>query len=282
LDTDNQPIAKVEISLQDIKTSRSYRISTDKKGKYKLVGLPHGIYQVTIKKEGYETKTDEWNFEAIQERMQKVEMQTIVMVTEKQIQEIQRAEQAQADFDEASEKVRQGDFDGAIIILKEMIKNNPDDANAYYLLGICYIKKTMIPEAIEVLTKTTELSPSFAPVYHQLGLCYQQQKELEMVLQYYEKALELDSGSVDSLYNAGLILFELNRVDEALTYFEKALKLRPDDPEFLEMAGRCYIHQGDYHKAIDYLEKAKDAHSDQEKIKFLDELIEKLKEQLKK
>jgi len=281
LDTDNQPIPKVDILLQDIKTSRSYRISTDKKGEFKLVGLPHGIYQVTIKKEGYEMKTDEWNFEAIQERMQKVEMQTIVMVTEKQIQEIQRAKQSQADFNEASEKIRQGDFDGAIIILKEMTKDNPEDANAYLLLGICYIKKTMIPDAIEALTKTTDLSPSFAGAYHQLGLCYQQQKELDKALQYYEKALELDSGNVESIYNSGLILFELDRVDEALTYFERALKLGPDDPEFLEMAGRCYINQGDYSKAIDYLEKAKDAHSDEEKIKFLDQLIIKLKEQIR-
>jgi len=281
VDTSNHPISKVEILLKDIKTSRNYRISTDKEGKFKLVGLPHGIYQVTIKKEGYKTKTDEWNFETPQDRMQKVEIQTIVLVTEEQIQEIQRAKQAQADFGEATEKIRQGDFDGAIIILKKMVTDNPEDANAYYLLGISYLKKKTLPEAIGALTRTTELSPSFAGSYHQLGLCYQKQRELDKALQCYEKALELDPNNVDSWYNRGLILFEMNRIAEALTNFENALELKPDDPEFLELAGRCYIHQEDYTKAIEYLEKAKDAYSDEEKVKFLDQLITKLKEQKK-
>lgn len=281
VDTSNQPLPKVEIFLRDINTSRSYKIETDKKGEFKLVGLPHGIYQVTIQKKGYKTKTDEWNFEARQERMLKVEMQTIVMVTEEQIKEFERAKQAEADFNEATEKIRQNDFDGAIAILKRMVKENPEDANAHYLLGISYLKKKMFSDAIEELTKTTRLSPSFAGAYHQLGICYRQQNELDKALQNYEKALEFNSDNVDSLYNKGLILFELNRVEEALTHFEKALELKPDAPEFLEMAGRCHIHQGDFLKAIEYLEKARDGYSDQEKIEFLDQLITKLKEHIR-
>ncbi len=46
------------------------------------------------------------------------------------------------------------------------------------------------------------------------------------------------------------------------------------------MAGRCRIHQGDYAQAIEYLEKAKQRNSDQEKIKFLEDLIGKLKQLL--
>ncbi|NIO20559.1 MAG: tetratricopeptide repeat protein [Candidatus Aenigmarchaeota archaeon] len=281
LDTKDQPIPKVEIFLRNTRTSRSYRIITDKKGEFKLVGLPHGIYQVTIQKEGYKTQTAEWNFETPQERMLKVEMQTIVMATEEQIREFERAKQAEADFNQATEKMQQNDFDGAITILKKMVEENPDDANALYFLGISYIKKNKFSNAIEALIKTTELSPSFPGAYHQLGICYRQQNELDKALQYYQIALELKPDSVDSLYNRGLILFELNRIEEALTHFEKALELKPDDPEFLEMAGRCYIHQGDFLKAIEYLKKARDGYSDQEKIKFLDQLITKLKEQIK-
>jgi tetratricopeptide (TPR) repeat protein len=282
VDTNDQPIPKVEIFLRDLKTSGRYKITTNKKGEFKLVGLPHGIYKVTIQKDGYETKMDEWNFETPQERMQKVELQTIVMVSEEQIKTMERTKQAQADFKEASGKIRQGDFDGAIIILKNMIADNPEDANAHYLLGISYLKKKMLPEAVEALTRTTELIPSFAGAYLHLGISYREQKELEKALQYYEKAIELEPSSVESLYNGGLILFELNRVPEALTYFEKTLELRPADPEFLEMAGRCYIHQGDFPKAIEYLELAREKHLDPGKKEFLDGLIERLKEQVKK
>jgi len=282
VDTNNQPIQGVKVTLQDKNSSRGYSIKTDKKGEYKLIGLPHGIYNVSIEKEGYETKTDEWDFNIPQDRMQKVEMQTIIMVTRDQFSEFKRAKQAEADFKKATEKIQQEDFDAAIEILKRMVTDNPRDANAFYLLGIAYMKKQTYPEAIKALTKVTELTPPFAGSFHQLGLCYQQQNEKERALQYFEKALERKPDSVDSLYNAGLILFELNRIPEALTHFEKALELSPDDPEFLEMAGRCYIHQGDYAKVIDYLRKAKGLSTDQGKIEFLDHLITKIKEQIKK
>jgi tetratricopeptide (TPR) repeat protein len=115
-----------------------------------------------------------------------------------------------------------------------------------------------------------------------LAVCYQQQKDFEKALEYYQKTLDLDPNNPDAAYNSGLILFGLNRIDEALASFEKALSLRPDDPAYLEMAGRCYINQANFEKAIEYLEKAKAGYTDQEKLKFLDDLIAKLKEQIKK
>jgi hypothetical protein len=47
------------------------------------------------------------------------------------------------------------------------------------------------------------------------------------------------------------------------------------------MAGRCQIHQGNLTKAVEYMEKAKTGYTDPEKVKFLEDLIAKLKEQIK-
>lgn len=282
VDSENEPLEKVELDFRDTLSSRRYKIETDEKGEYKLVGIPHGIYDVTISKQGYRTQNLEWDFSATQQRMQKIEMQTIVMVSEEVIQQIQRAKQAQEEFKAATDKISRGDFDGAIEILKKMIAENPGDANAHYLLGISYQRKEMLREALSEFEKTAELSPSFAGAYHQLGLIYQQQQKWTKALDFYAEAIELDPESVESIYNRGLILFEQNRVEESLVEFEKALELNPDDPEFLEMAGRCYIHKADFKKAIEYLEKAKLNSSDQDKIEFLDDLISKLREQIKK
>jgi tetratricopeptide (TPR) repeat protein len=140
----------------------------------------------------------------------------------------------------------------------------------------------MYEEAIGALIQVTEQSPKFAPAYFELAICYQQQKNLDKALEYYQKTLDLDPTNPDAAYNSGLILFSENRVDEALTYFEKALSIKADDPAFLEMAGRCYVHQANFEKAIECFEKAKIGYTDTEKIKFLDDLIAKLKEQIKK
>ena len=104
----------------------------------------------------------------------------------------------------------------------------------------------------------------------------------EKALEAYGKANALDPANANAFYNSGLILFKLNRIDEALAVFEKAASIKPDDPAYLEMAGRCYIHQADFQKAIDYLERAMAGTAEEEKKKFLEGLITKLKEQVKK
>jgi len=60
LDIQKNPLEGVEISIRDVDTNRSYTANTKKDGEYKFVGLPHGIYKIVFKKEGYAEKEDEW------------------------------------------------------------------------------------------------------------------------------------------------------------------------------------------------------------------------------
>ncbi len=283
LDPNKQPLEGVDIVLRDEATSRGYSIKTKKDGSYKFAGLPHGAYKVSFKKAGYVTKEDEWKFETPQASIEKVEIPPIILASEELVQATNRLKETEAAVKGAAEKIRQGDFDGALVALKGVLEKNPGDPNALYLSGVAHLKKGQPAEAAPEFLKVTEISPKFAPAHYQLGVCRQKTKEPEKALESYATAMELDPGNPDTPYNVGLILFEMNRVDEALPLFEKSLAIRPDDPPALEMAGRCYIHQANFVKAIEYLEKAKAGYAnDQDKVKFLDELIAKLKEQIKK
>jgi tetratricopeptide (TPR) repeat protein len=283
VDTQKKALEGVEITLRDTATSRSYNLKTKKDGSFKFAGLPHGVYMVVFKKDGFAAKADEWKFETPQDTMQKVEIPDVVLAAQEVIQEAQRMKEAAAGVKESAEMIRQGDYDGALVKLKAILEKDPNDPNAVYLTGMAYLKKRMWAEAMGPFLRVTELSPKFAAAYYQLGVCHQQQKEDEKALLDYQKAMELDPANPDSPYNSGLILFGLNRVEESLALFEKTLNLKPDDPAALEMAGRCYIHQANFQKAIDYLEKAKAGYaSDAERVKFLDDLLSKLKEQIKK
>jgi tetratricopeptide (TPR) repeat protein len=281
VDPQKEPVAGVEILLRDIKTSRGYTVKTNKKGEYKLAGLPHGVYKVTFKKEGYALKEDEWKFTTHQDRMQKVEIPPITIVSETQFQEAMRMKEMEGVLKEVKEKIRQGDYDGAITMLKDVLAKDPKDPNALYLIGMSYSKKQMYTEAIEALVQVVQLVPNFPPAQFELAICYQNRGDKDRALEHYRKTLELDPNNPDAFYNAGLILFGQNRADEALAFFEKAVSLKPDEAAYLEMAGRCEIHQGNLVKAIEYLEKAKAGYSDPEKVNFLEDLVTKLKEQIK-
>ena len=282
LDTQKNPLEGVEITARDVLSNRSYTLQTKKDGEFKFVGLPHATYKVVFKKEGYAVKEDEWKLATPQDAMQKIEMPAVVLASQAQVEEAGRLKEMEGQVKEAFEKIRQKDYDGGIVILKEVLAKNPKDSNALYLVGLSYSKKQMYAEAREALTQVVQLVPKFPPAYFELAVCYQNQGEKEKALECYQKTLELDANNPDAAYNAGLILFGLNRVDEALANFENALKVKPGDPEYLEMAGRCNINLGNYAKAIEYLEQVKSGLTDPERMKFLDELITKLKEQIKK
>lgn len=283
VDSRKNPLAGVAISLRDTATSRSYNLKTKKDGTFKIVGLPHGVYQAVFRKEGFAEKRDEWKFGTPQDQMLKVEIPPIVMVSVEVIAEAERMQQAAAGVKAAAEKVRTGDFDGALASLKPILEKNPEDSNALYILGLAHQKKGQSADAVAAFLRVNELAPGFAAAHYQLGVCYQQMGEADKALASYGRSMELDPANPDSAYNSGLVLFGKSQVAEALAQFEKALALRPDDPAFLEMAGRCYIHKADFPKAIDYLEKAKAGYAtDTDRVKFLDDLIAKLKEQIKK
>lgn len=282
IDTQKNPIEGVEISLRDIVSSRSFLMKTKKGGEFKFVGLPRGDYKVTFKKAGYAVKEDEWKFLAPQAKMEKVEIPPVVMATEELVKQVERLKEAEAGVKAGADMLRQGDYDGALAALKTVLDKNPQDPNAHYLSGMAYLRKNMIPEASDSFLKVTELSPKFAAAHYQLGVCYQRQGEPEKALAAYQKALDLEPSNSDVAYNEGLVLFGLGRIDEALPRFEQALAQRPDDPAYLEMAGRCYINKADFPKAVDYLERAKAGTTDPDRIKFLGELIDTLKAQIKK
>jgi tetratricopeptide (TPR) repeat protein len=214
--------------------------------------------------------------------MERVEIPPVIMATEQLVQEVERLKEAEAGVKAGAEKIRLGDYDGALAMLKTVLDKNPQDPNALYLSGMAYLRKNMVPEAAAAFLKVTELSPKFAAAHYQLGVSYQRQGDAEKALAAYQKAFDLEPSNADLVYNMGLVLFGLGRIDEALPRFEQALALKPDDPAYLEMAGRCYINKADFPKAIEYLEKAKAGTIDADRIKFLEDLIATLKAQIKK
>ncbi|MDI6849640.1 MAG: tetratricopeptide repeat protein [Candidatus Saccharicenans sp.] len=282
VDTESNPLTGVDLFLQDLNTSRNYRVKTDKSGKYVLSGLPHGRYQVTVKKDGYETRTFEWDFSQPQERMQKVEMETIILASTEKLQTLTSLKELKKAVAEVMDMINRNDLETALARLQELAARYPDDSNVHYLSGVTLGRLHRYQEAIPELTRVTELAPEFAPAYQQLGFCYQMLKDMDKALENYRKSAELDPANSANLYNLGLILFEMDKVDEAIGYFEKALAAKSDDLDTLEMMARCYVNKGDLPKAVEFLEKARSLTQDEEKIKFLDSFIATLKAQIKK
>jgi len=280
-DLRNQPLAGVEITLFDTKNSISFTEKTNKEGKFKFVGLPHGIYETTISKEGFESKKLEWNFESPQDKMVKIEIPVILLASGLEIQQMEQNKQLKKDIEDATEKIRSQDYDGALEILKKALLGDAKNVNLLYLAGLSYSKKKMFAEAREALTVVTASTPDFTPAHFQLGVCLQKLGEKEKALEHYREVIRLDPKNLDNYFNAALILVEMNQTADALAYCTKILETRPDDPDVNEIAGQCQLQLGDYPKALAYFEKAVAFSQDNDKKKIMNELIVDLRKTMK-
>ena len=281
LDEQKKPLPDVEITLVDASTSRTFHMKTDQKGEFKFAGLPHANYDVTFAREGYVTVKDTWKFDTPQERMQKVDVPDVVLVSQAQATHTQQLKEADAGVKKASEKIRAGDFDGAVALLEPVLAKNPADANALFYVGLARVEKQQYREAAESLARVTELQPEFPGAWLELGICYDKLGDREKALSAYDKDLQLEPASTAALYNSGLLLFDAGKVDEALARFEQGIALKPTDPDLLDMAARCCVNQGKLDRAAAYLERARAATTDPAKAKLLDDLLVKVKAQIK-
>jgi Flp pilus assembly protein TadD len=278
VDSNKQPIADVSIELRERTSRRSFKTVSKTDGKFKMVGLPRGVYEVKVTRVGYQSKTDEWDLHEAQDTMKKVELNPYVLLSDTQAAEIERNTKLQALVEKAAGLVRAGDFDGALVVLEEMLAARPDDVNAHYMKGLCLLQKGQPDVAVASLRRVIELSPGFAAAHLNLGLCYERLGDKEHALASYDRTLAIEPGNPLALYNAGVLHYNAGRVAEALPYFEKGVAVDPDDDRALEMAGYCELHAERYPEALQNLERARALITDPTRASTLDELIKSLRE----
>jgi Flp pilus assembly protein TadD len=281
LDVNKQPLAGATVEMRERASRRGFKTVTNADGTFKLVGLPHGIYEVKVSKPGYQTRTAEWDLHEAQDTLRKVEFDPFVLLSETQVNEIQRSTKLKGLLDKATGQMQRGDFDAALGLLTTMLAESPDDVNALYMSGLCHLQKARLDEAATSLEKVTQLAPGFASARVQLAACYERRGEKERALASYDSALQLEPENLTALYNAGVLRYNAGHAAEALPYFEKAVQVKPDDDNSLEMAGYCQLQALNYTEALKYLEKARALITDPARAATLDEVLKELRPRVK-
>jgi len=83
-------------------------------------------------------------------------------------------------------------FDKAVRIYEDLIKDDPNNKEAYNNLGYTYDLMGKFDQAEKMYLKALELDPDYASVYNNLGASCANQKKYKLARKYWEKAIELD------------------------------------------------------------------------------------------
>lgn len=90
------------------------------------------------------------------------------------------------------ELFKRGDINGAIDILEDASRTNPNNPTAFVYLGAAYSQQGRVNAAIGALKRATELKPNDAKVHYNLGQAYESGGVPKEAWFEYKKAVEID------------------------------------------------------------------------------------------
>lgn len=159
------------------------------------------------------------------------------------------------------------DPDDAERLFKLELKKRPESSMDHLGLGIVYMKKSEITEAIRHLEKALKGSPWALPIMTNLGEAYQLSGQDKEAVRVLKKALHLDNGRRSTLYLLGISYENLDQYDNAIHIFERLASVTPVKNEVYYHLGISYGRQnrlmlahynfGLYFKKIGQIKNAK-------------------------
>lgn len=177
----------------------------------------------------------------------------------------------------------------AIALLHRHVGQNPQDAEAFYLLGVCSLNSEDHPSAIRYLTQSEMLGHGPARLSFPLAYAHFKMGDLdeskryflamdadefnregihllnEMVTQHFSKGLNEEIAEfldqlamriphhqkiLDAL---GIALIKLGRLETAIDVHHRILELHPSDDQVSRRLAALFVKTGDYEQARRYL-----------------------------
>ena len=162
-----------------------------------------------------------------------------------------------SDFERAIDELKAGNYSEGMVILQQLLKEDPNNVDILYNLGMCYSEMGLLNKSIELLEKCCLVAPEFTNALVALGFSYYQAGSDEKAMRTSLKALEIEPDNFYALKNIGSLYNKKGDPDKAIENFNKADTILPDAPEVMLGLGQAYELKKQYRMANDYYKRAK-------------------------
>lgn len=184
---------------------------------------------------------------------------------------------------------KSGNIDQAQIAYNEVLEADPDNADAWHLMGdiACQIERYDLAEefvlraidfsksdkyfitlgkiyealkdfdkAINSYKESLKLNPKNAAVFNLLGVAFFDWKKYSESESYYRKSLEINPNQANVLYNLGNVLLYQNKIEKAINAYLKVIELNPNSVESFYNLGVAYCLANNFKEGEKYYQKA--------------------------
>jgi tetratricopeptide (TPR) repeat protein len=118
--------------------------------------------------------------------------------------------------------------DRALEILNELSTRNPNDIDAWIMIGDIHQKQDRVENAIQAFEKALIIDSSRQPVYHALGELYMDSDRLNDAMRIYRQLVERYPESYVAHFYMGKIYTRQEDIKSAEAEFLKTIEIEPD------------------------------------------------------
>ena len=151
---------------------------------------------------------------------------------------------------------RDGRLDEAEHGYRELLANNPENAEVLHLLGILRGQRGDLPEAMRLVQRAGEIDPHNAASRHTLGEMYLAEGRLDDAHAAYDQARQLNPNLAAAHGGLGQVALLRGDLDTAESHFRVALRADENDVQALTGLGRIAQMRGDPQRALQLLTQA--------------------------
>jgi tetratricopeptide (TPR) repeat protein len=138
---------------------------------------------------------------------------------------------------------------------RELVKQDPKNANLYLYLSDVYLKLNRLDQAIAEAEKAAKLNPKDASIQLQCALLYEKAKKDDKAIEAYKKLVVLNTKNATAYNNLGMLQEKKSDRKSAIPQYEKAVSLDPGNKVFLINLADAYEKEKEWDKAITSYEK---------------------------
>ena len=112
-------------------------------------------------------------------------------------------------------------WSGELEDAQKKVRQNPNDADAHYNLGVAYNNLGQHKEAIRI-------KPDDAKAHNNLGVAYNNLGQYQEAIASYKEAIRIKPDNATAHNNLGWVYKNMDRNDEAIASYKEALRINPD------------------------------------------------------
>lgn len=146
-----------------------------------------------------------------------------------------------ASLNRATNKLDNGNLEGALADLKNLHKHNPENVTVTNNLGSVYLQMEKPQEAMNVIAKGLKHTPNHAPSHFSIGLALMQLQSLDKAEESMLTAIRLQPAFAPAYVSAGKIALIKKDLNLARAHLEKAMSIGTNNPNDRQMLAMTYL-----------------------------------------